>query len=181
MPQSTVAGERTSPTQPFPTKTAPYERQGATEDNLIDFTPELREEAKKILEQYEHGPIFTPPTERGTINLPGWAGGANWWGAAFDPQTQTLYIPSITAPIVVKLVKPDAARSNFNYVRGGASVGALIDLGGAAAHQVLKRRLHAGQVFFARLLDLRVRGLGGAGSAVRTALRERLGRRLREV
>jgi quinoprotein glucose dehydrogenase len=120
VPQSTVAGERTSPTQPFPTKPAPYERQGATEENLIDFTPELREEAKKILDQYDHGPIFTPPTERGTINLPGWAGGANWWGAAFDPQTQTLYIPSITAPIVVKLVKPDAARSNFAFVRGGA-------------------------------------------------------------
>ncbi len=128
VPQSKVAGERSSPTQPFPTRPAPYERQGATEDNLIDFTPELREEAKKILDQYEHGPIFTPPTERGTINLPGWAGGANWWGAAFDPQTQTLYIPSITAPIVVKLVKPDAARSNFNYVRGGGvSVGSYLE------------------------------------------------------
>src|SRR5262245_55698278 len=123
VPQSTVARERTSPTQPFPTKPAPFERQGATSDNLIDFTPELREEAKKILEQYDHGPIFTPPTERGTINLPGWAGGGNWWGAAFDPQTGTLYIPSITAPIIVKLVKPDPARSNFNYIRGGASIG----------------------------------------------------------
>jgi quinoprotein glucose dehydrogenase len=127
VPQSTVAGERSSPTQPFPTKPAPYERQGSTEDNLIDFTPELREEAKKILDQYDHGPVFTPPTERGTINLPGWAGGANWWGAAFDPQTQTLYIPSITAPIVVKLVKPDAARSNFNFVRGGAALGSNLE------------------------------------------------------
>ena len=124
VPQSTVAGERSSPTQPFPTKPAPYERQGATEDNLIDFTPELRAEAKTILEQYEHGPIFTPPTEKGTINLPGWAGGGNWWGAAFDPQTGLFYIPSITSPIVVKLVKPDAARSNFNYVRGGGGLGA---------------------------------------------------------
>jgi glucose dehydrogenase len=119
VPQSKVEGESTSPTQPVPTRPAPFELQGATEENLIDFTPELREEAKKILEGYEHGPIFTPPSERGTINLPGWAGGGNWWGAAFDPQTGMLYIPSITSPIVVKLVKPDAARSNFNYVRGG--------------------------------------------------------------
>jgi quinoprotein glucose dehydrogenase len=123
VPQSTVAGERTSPTQPFPTKPAPFERQGATVDNLIDFTPELRAEAKKILEQYDHGPIFTPPTERGVIQLPGWAGGGNWWGAAFDPQTGMFYVPSITAPIIVKLVKPDPARSNFNYVRGGAAIG----------------------------------------------------------
>ncbi|MEW6213053.1 MAG: pyrroloquinoline quinone-dependent dehydrogenase [Acidobacteriota bacterium] len=117
--QSTIAGERLSPTQPFPTRPAPFELQGATEDNLIDFTPEIREEAKKILHQYDHGPLFTPPSERGTINLPGWGGGGNWWGAAFDPDTGILYIPSTTSPIVVKLVKPDPARSNFNYVRGG--------------------------------------------------------------
>ncbi|HKC89103.1 MAG TPA: PQQ-binding-like beta-propeller repeat protein, partial [Blastocatellia bacterium] len=127
VPQSTVSGERTSPTQPFPTKPAPFESQGSTEDNLIDFTPELRAEAKQILEQYDHGPIFTPPTEKGTINLPGWGGGGNWWGAAFDPQTGMLYVPSITAPIVVKLVKPDPARSNFNYVRGGASIGGSVN------------------------------------------------------
>jgi quinoprotein glucose dehydrogenase len=118
--QSNVPGERSSPTQPFPTKPIPYERQGSTEENLIEFTPELRAEAKKILEQYDHGPLFTPPSERGTINLPGWGGGANWWGGAFDPDTSILYIPSITMPIIVKLVKPDAARSNFNYVRGGS-------------------------------------------------------------
>jgi quinoprotein glucose dehydrogenase len=127
VPQSKVPGERTSPTQPFPTKPAPFERQGATEENLIDFTPELRAEAKKILEQYEHGPIFTPPSEKGTINLPGWAGGGNWWGAAFDPQTSLFYIPSITAPIVVKLIKPDATRSNFDYVRGGAAIGGSLE------------------------------------------------------
>ncbi len=123
VPQSTVPGERTSPTQPFPTKPAPYERQGSTEENLVDFTPEMLAEAKEILNEYDHGPLFTPPTERGTINLPGWAGGANWWGAAFDPDTGMFYIPSITAPIVVKLNKPDAARSNLDYVRGGPAFG----------------------------------------------------------
>ncbi|HMX27429.1 MAG TPA: PQQ-binding-like beta-propeller repeat protein, partial [Blastocatellia bacterium] len=115
VPQSTVAGERTSPTQPFPTKPAPFERQGATEENLVDFTPEIRAEAKKILEQYTNGPLFTPPSEKGTINLPGWAGGGNWWGAAFDPETGMLYVPSISSPITVTLRKPDPARSNFNY------------------------------------------------------------------
>ncbi len=127
VPQSKVPGERTSPTQPFPTKPAPFETQGSTVDNLIDFTPELREEAKKILEQYDYGVLFTPPTERGTVNLPGWGGGANWWGAAFDPDTGLFYIPSASSPIVVKLAKPDPARSNFNYVRIGGGLGAGVD------------------------------------------------------
>lgn len=117
VPQSTIPGERSSATQPMPSKPAPFEIQGATEDNLIDFTPELRKEALAILNQYDHGPIFTPPTEKGTINLPGWGGGANWWGAAFDPDTGMFYIPSTTGPIVVKLSKPDPARSNFQYAR----------------------------------------------------------------
>ena len=125
--QSTVAGEKTSKTQPFPTKPAPFERQGATEENLIDFTPELRAEAKKILEQFDFGPLFTPPTEKGTVYLPGWGGGGNWWGAAFDPETGLFYIPSITSPIVVRLVKPDAARSNLNFVRGGLAPGTRFD------------------------------------------------------
>jgi quinoprotein glucose dehydrogenase len=127
VPQSTVDGEKSSPTQPFPTKPAPYERQGSTEDNLIDFTPELRAEAVKILNEYDHGPLFTPPTEKGTINLPGWAGGGNWWGAAFDPDSGMLYVPSITAAIVVKLSKPDPKRSNLNYVRGGPAFAGGVD------------------------------------------------------
>ncbi len=127
VPPSAMAGERLSPTQPVPTKPAPFERQGSLEENLIDFTPELRAEAKAILDQYDHGPLFTPPTERGTINLPGWGGGGNWWGAAFDPQTGMFYIPSITSPIVVKLIKPDPARSNFNYIRGGAAIGGGVE------------------------------------------------------
>ena len=117
VPQSSVPGERLSPTQPFPTKPAPYELQGSIEENLIDFTPELRSEALAILDRYDHGPIFTPPTEKGTVNLPGWGGGGNWWGAAFDPDTGILYIPSSTGPIAVKLTKPDPARSNFQYLR----------------------------------------------------------------
>jgi len=123
VPPSTTPGEVTSPTQPFPTKPAPYETQGSTEENLIDFTPELRSEALEILNQYDHGPLFTPPTERGTINLPGWAGGANWWGASFDPDTGLFYIPSVSSPIVVKLVPPDATRSNMKFIRSGGGFG----------------------------------------------------------
>ena len=119
VPQSTVPGERTSPTQPFPTRPPAFERQGVTENDLIDFTPELRQLAIEAIKPFDYGPIFTPPSEKGTIQNPGWAGGANWAGAAVDPETGTLYVPSMTSPIVVQLVKPDPKVSNLLYVRGG--------------------------------------------------------------
>ncbi len=126
VPPSLVPGERASPTQPFPTWPLPFERQGITANDLIDFTPELRAEAIEILGGFVSGPMFTPPSVRsedpdgtqGTVQLPGWVGGADWNGAAVDPETQTLYVPSITAPIVVSLVQPDPDRSDFRYVRG---------------------------------------------------------------
>ena len=126
VPPSLVPGERASPTQPFPTWPLPFERQGITANDLIDFTPELRAEAIEILGGYVFGPIFTPPSVRsedpadtqGTIQLPGWVGGADWNGAAIDPETQILYVPSVTAPIVVSLVAPNPDASDFNYVRG---------------------------------------------------------------
>jgi quinoprotein glucose dehydrogenase len=121
VPQSTVPGERLSPTQPFPTRPAPFEPQGISDATLIDFTPELRAEALRGIERFDYGPLFTPPSLRGTINLPGWAGGGGWQGAAVDPETGMLYIPSGTGPIVVQLVEPEPGRSNFNYMRGGAT------------------------------------------------------------
>ena len=117
VPPSVVPGEKASPTQPFPTKPPPYERQGMNEDQLIDFTPELLAEAKEILAQHNSGPIYTPPTtDKPMLNLPGWAGGSSWQGGGFDPETGFLYVPSFTLPISVQLKKPDAARSSFDYV-----------------------------------------------------------------
>ncbi|MDE2743458.1 MAG: PQQ-binding-like beta-propeller repeat protein [Gemmatimonadota bacterium] len=103
VPQSQVAWEKTSPTQPFPTKPAPFERQGISEDDLIDFTPELREEAKAILAEYDYGPLYTPPTEKGVLSVPGQAGGADWAGGAADPRTGVLYVPSHMAITNVEL------------------------------------------------------------------------------
>ncbi|HYB94677.1 MAG TPA: PQQ-binding-like beta-propeller repeat protein [Vicinamibacterales bacterium] len=127
VPPSTVPGERAHPTQPFPTKPPAYERQGVTEADLIDFTPELKAAALEVFKQFETGPLFTPPSEKGTIVNPGWAGGANWAGAAFDPETATLYVPSMTSPIVVQLVKPNPTRSNLLYVRGGTMMPPMLD------------------------------------------------------
>ena len=85
VPQSDTPGERTSPTQPFPTRPPPFDRHGSNVENLIDFTPELRREALEIVSRYTIGPIFTPPSIRGgsnlgTIQLPGSQGGADVQG-----------------------------------------------------------------------------------------------------
>ncbi len=103
VPQSQVPSEKTSPTQPFPTKPAAFERQGISEDDLIDFTPELREEAKAILARYDYGPLYTPPTEKGVLLVPGQAGGVDWAGGAADPRTGVLYVPSHMAITHVEL------------------------------------------------------------------------------
>ena len=126
VPQSETPGERTSPTQPFPTKPPAFDRQGATVDNLIDFTPELREEALQLVSRYTMGPMFTPPTivsddpngNQGTVQLPGSQGGADVQGAGFDPETGHLYIPSITAPFVADILEGNPDRTNLRYVKG---------------------------------------------------------------
>lgn len=125
--QSTVPGERTSATQPFPTKPPAFERQGLTESDLIDFTPELKQAALEAIKPFDYGPLYTPPSEKGTIAMPGWIGGANWAGAAFDPEHGTLYVPSVTSPIVIQLVKPDPAKSNLLYIRGGVQAPPTLD------------------------------------------------------
>jgi len=114
--QSTVPGEKSSRTQPFPTKPAPFDQQGVTENDVIDFTPELRKEALAVLAKYNYGPLYTPPSlEKAAIQMPGWAGGASWAGAAGDPETGMMYVPSITSPLAISMVNP-APRSPAPYV-----------------------------------------------------------------
>ena len=124
VPEGNVPGEWYSPTQPFPTKPPPFEQQGVTVDDLIDFTPALRREAEEILAGYVSGRLFTPPTliderpggTRGTVQAPGLVGGADWTGAAVDPQSGTLYVPTVRTPAVVGLKRSEHPRSNVAWV-----------------------------------------------------------------
>lgn len=117
VPASDIPGERASPTQPFPTHPEPYVPQGFSVESLISFSPKLKKAALEIVAPLRMGPLYTPPSLQGTVQLPGWAGGANWWGAAVDPDTQVLYLPAMNSPIVVQLRKPKAEESNFRYSR----------------------------------------------------------------
>ena len=120
--QSEIPGERLHPTQPFPTKPAPFDRQGISEDDLIDFTPEIAEAAREMAKEYVLGPIFTPPIVRGsngkrsTFVVPGAGGGANFPGATVDPETGIIYIPSATLPHGMGLVAPPDGTSDWPYI-----------------------------------------------------------------
>jgi len=123
VPQSTVPGEHSSPTQPFPTRPEPFDVVGSQDENLVDFTPELRAEAITIRNRYVHGDIFTPPSVsngaashiQGSFELPGSVGAGNWNTGAFDPQTGRYYAVSTTAPDVLALVEARESEATIGY------------------------------------------------------------------
>jgi len=115
VPPSDIPGEKASPTQPFPTKPPAFERQGVTIDDLVDFTPEIRAFAVEAIKPFRIGPLFTPPTLEGTIMQPGQSGGGNWSGAAVDPDTGMLYVPSKQGWGINRIEK--GTRGNLNYVQ----------------------------------------------------------------
>jgi quinoprotein glucose dehydrogenase len=129
VPQSDVPGEQLSRTQPFVTRPAPFEHQGITIDDLIDFTPQLRAEAVEIARGFRLGPLFNPPSRenapdgtQASIHCPGANGGANIpGGASVDPETGILYVASTKACSAPRLrpgkeVDPDA---NMDWVTVG--------------------------------------------------------------
>ncbi len=87
-----VPGEEIYPTQPFPTKPPPFARQGVSLEDANDLTPEIHSLAVEEMKRFRLGPLFTPPSLQGTLQRPGASGGANWGGAAFDPETGLLYV-----------------------------------------------------------------------------------------
>jgi quinoprotein glucose dehydrogenase len=119
--KGTVPGEWYSPTQPFPTKPPPFELQGIQEKDLIDFTPEILAEAKKVASNIKLGPLFTPPIVRGEggkIGTAYIANGANWPGGSYDPETGILYVFSNSLTRLLVLAN-DPKRSDMDYINTG--------------------------------------------------------------
>ena len=103
VPGSDVPGERAALTQPYPTKPPPFGRQGFSEDDLMDFTPELKAMALEVVKEYRLGTLFTPPSLEGTLMMPGIWGAGNWGGAAFDPGSGTLYVKATNWPSLFRV------------------------------------------------------------------------------
>jgi quinoprotein glucose dehydrogenase len=122
-----VPGEWYAPTQPFPSKPPAYDRQGVSIDDLIDFTPALRQEAMKAVERYKIGPIFTPPVVSkpegplGTLTS-GFA--TNWPGGSYDPETRIAYIYSQSGASPLALVPSPSDLSDMDFIQGSALTGA---------------------------------------------------------
>jgi len=126
VPAGDVPGEWYAATQPFPTKPAPFDRQGVSEDDIIDFTPELRAAAMEAVSEFRFGPnLYTPPSQvdaadgtRGVLSLPSSTGGANWEGAAMDPETGIIYVPSRTALALLSVGKDPDSDLDFSMAFG---------------------------------------------------------------
>lgn len=139
VPQSTVPGEKTSPTQPFPTKPPPYARNYLAKDDVIDFTPELRAEALKLLERYEwHETLFAPPIVGdvngilGSVQIGNTLGGTNWPGGGFDPESQVVFVHAANAGVSAYSVMHRPDLGDGQYVSGvaGRQGGSALNLQG---------------------------------------------------
>lgn len=126
VPPTTMPGDRASPTQPLPTKPPPFEYSGAEIEDLADFTPEIRRLAVEAVKPFRLGPLYTPPSlaveggTQGTLMRPHTGGGANWYGAAVDPETGILYVPSRNSYTVVNFYTPDPKEGGtLRFTHGG--------------------------------------------------------------
>jgi quinoprotein glucose dehydrogenase len=138
VPQTDVPGEWTSPTQPIPSKPPGYDVQGLKESDLIDWTPQLHQQAVQALKdsKLRYGVIYTPGSlanaadgTRGTVALPGLGGGANWWGGVADAERGWVYMSSATNPGIIALQRregptgklPDGTFGPPDYSSGGGA------------------------------------------------------------
>lgn len=123
VPQSTIPGEHSSPTQPFPTKPPAFDLQGLTEEDMNDFTAELHRQAVEAVKPFVLGPLYTPPTmksgdpneKQGTLMSPGDWGSGNWNTGAFDPETHIYYAVSMTMPEVFQIIKAADSTATMDY------------------------------------------------------------------
>ena len=126
VPQSDVPGEKTSPTQPMPSKPPAYARNYLKiPDDVIDFTPALRAQALENLKRYKNGPLYNPPIVGsntglvGAINIGNAGGGTNWPGASFDPETHIVYAQAANSGVSAFSVRPPPPGfSDMRYVSG---------------------------------------------------------------
>lgn len=160
VPVAGVPGERLAAVQVLPSKPPPFARQRLTEDLLTDRTPEARREVLKRFRKLRNGPQFTPPSLEGTVLFPGFDGGGQWGGAAFDPESGRLFVNSSEMAWILRLVErktaggPYTARQLYQWNCSGCHLpdrsGAppefpsLVDLGKRRSEATVRRTLRQG-------------------------------------
>jgi quinoprotein glucose dehydrogenase len=121
VPQSDVPGEVTSATQPIPTLPPPFARQSFTEKDINPYlTPDEQAAVREQLKNSRNEGVFTPPSMRGSVELPGHNGGANWGSSAVNPTKGTFYIVSKELPTFLRILEPGAPTGR----RGGGRANA---------------------------------------------------------
>jgi quinoprotein glucose dehydrogenase len=135
---SDVPGEHAAGTQPIPTWPKPFSRQGITEADLLDYTPELKAMALAAVAGHRLGPLFTPPSLEGTVALPGVIGGSGWGGGAFDPLSGIFYVKANNSPALLQLAHPTRTETNdAEYsIASGAALGISSSPGDRAEPEV---------------------------------------------
>jgi len=125
VPQTDVPGEWSSPTQPFPTKPAPFAKQSFTEKDINPYLPkEAQDELRARLRTYRNDGIFTPPSFEGSVEMPGHNGGANFGTSAVDPDRGEFYVVHKSLPTMIRLTMPAPPRgAGPGGARGGGGGG----------------------------------------------------------
>ena len=138
VPASILDGEKLSEVQPYPVKPPPFTRQTFTEDMVTERTPEAHAAVLKQLQALDSNGMFTPPSLRGTVLMPGTDGGAEWGGAAYDPESGLLYVNSNEQPWIIRMVSHETKslyQNNCASCHGSNREGAppsfpsLVDIG----------------------------------------------------
>ena len=152
VPPSPVDGEKLSETQPYPLKPPPFTRQAFTEDMVTNRTPAAHAAVLERLRQLDSNGIFTPPSTRGTVLMPGTDGGGEWGGAAFDPETGLLYVNANEQPWIIRLVTHDTTSLYNNNCagchgadrKGSPQFPSLIDIGKRQSREQIAAIIRAG-------------------------------------
>jgi len=153
VPASKLDGEKLAETQPYPSKPPPFTRQAFTEDMVTNRTPEAHAAVLARLRQLDSDGLFTPPSTRGTVLMPGTDGGGEWGGAAFDPETGLLYVNSNEQPWIIRMVTHDTIslyNNNCASCHGGNRKGApptfpsLVDIGSHMSRQAIVKIISEG-------------------------------------
>jgi quinoprotein glucose dehydrogenase len=151
-PASRVEGERASTTQPIPLKPPPFVRQTLTERMLTNRTPEAHASARKTFREYKYAGMFKPPSPDGLIVFPGYDGGAEWGGPAFDPETGLLYVNANEMAWLLKLIPRDdrslyknaCASCHGDDRKGNATAPSLLDVAQRRSREEMAKIIREG-------------------------------------